>query len=86
EGIVKAFKDAKRDPDGAFQMPAYAAVQVLADSIGAVGEDPNKVADHMHKTGFDTAIGKVDFDAKGDLKDFEFAVFKWDKDGKKTQL
>ncbi len=86
EAIVKAFQDAKRDPDGAFQMPAYAAVQVLADSIGAVGEDPNKVADHMHKTGFDTAIGKVDFDAKGDLKDFEFAVFKWDKDGKKTQL
>ena len=28
ESIVKAFKDAKRDPDGAFQMPAYAAVQI----------------------------------------------------------
>src|SRR5690606_17975023 len=33
EGIVKAFHDAKRDPDGAFQMPAYAAVQILAKSI-----------------------------------------------------
>ncbi|HYG44515.1 MAG TPA: branched-chain amino acid ABC transporter substrate-binding protein [Bordetella sp.] len=86
EGIVKAFHDAKRDPDGAFQMPAYAAVQILAKSIDAVGEDPNKVADYMHKTAFDTAIGKVEYDAKGDLKDFEFAVFKWDKDGKKTQL
>jgi len=86
EGIVKAFRDAKRDPDGAFQMPAYAAVQILAKSIEAVGEDPNKVADYMHKTAFDTAIGKVEYDAKGDLKDFEFAVFKWDKDGKKTQL
>ncbi|AZY49239.1 branched-chain amino acid ABC transporter substrate-binding protein [Bordetella avium] len=86
EGIVKAFKDAKRDPDGAFQMPAYAAVQVLADSINAVGEDPAKVADYMHKSAFDTSIGKVEFDAKGDLKDFEFAVFKWDKNGKKTQL
>ena len=86
EGIVKAFHDAKRDPDGAFQMPAYAAVQILAKSIGAVGEDPAKVADYMHKTSFDTAIGKVEYDAKGDLKDFEFAVFKWDKNGKKTQL
>jgi len=84
--IVKAFRDAKRDPDGAFQMPAYAAVQVLAKSIDAVGEDPAKVADHMHKNSFDTAIGKVEYDVKGDLKDFEFAVFKWDKDGKKTQL
>jgi len=84
--IVKAFHDAKRDPDGAFQMPAYAAVQVLAKSIEAVGEDPVKVADYLHKNSFDTAIGKVEYDAKGDLKDFEFAVFKWDKDGKKTQL
>ncbi|MGE8636815.1 MAG: ABC transporter substrate-binding protein, partial [Achromobacter piechaudii] len=86
ESIVKAFKDAKRDPDGAFQMPAYAAVQILADSINAVGEDPAKVADYMHKTTFNTGIGKVEYDAKGDLKNFEFAVYKWDKDGKKTQL
>ncbi|AZS79756.1 MULTISPECIES: high-affinity branched-chain amino acid ABC transporter substrate-binding protein [Achromobacter] len=86
EGIVKAFKDAKRDPDGAFQMPAYAAVQILADSINAVGEDPAKVADYMHKTAFNTGIGKVEYDAKGDLKNFEFAVYKWDKSGKKTQL
>jgi len=86
ESIVKAFKDAKRDPDGAFQMPAYAAVQILADSINAVGEDPVKVADYMHKTTFNTGIGKVEYDAKGDLKNFEFAVYKWDKDGKKTQL
>lgn len=86
ESIVKAFKDAKRDPDGAFQMPAYAAVQILADSITAVGEDPAKVADYMHKTTFNTGIGKVEYDAKGDLKNFEFAVYKWDKNGKKTQL
>lgn len=86
EGIVQAFKDAKRDPDGAFQMPAYAAVQILAQSIEAVGEDPEKVADYMHSNTFNTGIGKVEYDEKGDLKDFEFAVYKWDKDGKKTQL
>jgi len=86
EAIVKAFRDAKRDPDGAFQMPAYAAVQILAASIRAVGEDPEKVADYMHANSFDTGIGKVEFDAKGDLKDFEFAVFKWDRNGGKMQL
>jgi len=86
ESIVKAFVDAKRDPDGAFQMPAYAAVQILAASIKAVGENPEKVADHMHASTFNTGIGKVEFDAKGDLKDFEFAVYKWAKDGTKTQL
>ncbi|MDR2128790.1 MAG: high-affinity branched-chain amino acid ABC transporter substrate-binding protein [Burkholderiaceae bacterium] len=82
--IVKAFKDAKRDPDGAFQMPAYAAVQILAQSIGAVGEDPAKVASYIHANSFNTGIGKVEYDAKGDLKNFEFAVFKWDKAGNKT--
>jgi len=86
EGVVKAFADAKRDPDGAFQMPAYAAVQLIADGINSVGEDPAKVADYLHKGSFNTAIGKVEYDAKGDLKDFEFAVYKWDKAGKKTQL
>jgi len=86
EAIVKAFRDAKRDPDGAFQMPAYAAVQILAASISAVGEDADKVADYMHANSFDTGIGKVEFDAKGDLKDFEFAVFKWDRNGGKVQL
>jgi len=86
EAIVKAFRDAKRDPDGAFQMPAYAAVQILAASIRAVGEDADKVADYMHANSFDTGIGRVEFDAKGDLKDFEFAVFQWDKNGGKVQL
>ena len=28
----------------------------------------------MHKTTFNTGIGKVEYDAKGDLKNFEFAV------------
>lgn len=84
--IVKAFHNAKRDPDGAFQMPAYAAVELLVAGIKAVGEDPAKVADYLHANSFDTSIGKVEFDAKGDLKDFEFAVYRWDAKGNKEQL
>ncbi|KKW67045.1 leucine ABC transporter substrate-binding protein [Lampropedia cohaerens] len=84
--IVKAFRDANRDPDGAFQMPAYAAVELIVAGIKAVGDDPVKVADYLHANTFDTSIGKVEFDEKGDLKDFEFAVYKWDKAGGKTQL
>jgi len=83
--IVQSFRAARRDPEGAFQMSSYAAVQVLVESIRAVGEDPDKVADYMHTHSFDTAIGKVEFDAKGDLKNFEFAVLKWDAQGNKTQ-
>src|SRR5690554_284605 len=86
EKVLENFKKYKRSPDGAFTLTAYAAVQILVDSINAVGEDPAKVADYMHTNTFNTAIGKVEYDAKGDLKEFEFAVFKWDKAGELEQL
>ncbi|NYT85973.1 high-affinity branched-chain amino acid ABC transporter substrate-binding protein [Pollutimonas harenae] len=86
EKVLENFKKANRSPDGAFTLTAYAAVQILVDSINAVGQDPEKVADYMHSNTFNTAIGKVEYDAKGDLKEFEFAVYKWDKEGKLEQL
>ena len=35
----------------------------------------------MHKHAFETPIGKLDFDEKGDLKSFKFVVYEWHKDG-----
>lgn len=83
--LAKAFADKKRDPNGPFQMPAYAGVQIIADSIAATkSTDPVKVAAHMHKSAFQTPIGKVEYDAKGDLKAFKFVVYEWHKDASKT--
>ena len=82
--IVKAFKDKKRDPSGAFQLTAYAATQVILDSIKAVGDDPAKVADHLHKATFETPLGAISWNKGGDLKAFDFQVFEWHKDGTKT--
>ncbi|MFT3815148.1 MAG: branched-chain amino acid ABC transporter substrate-binding protein [Acidovorax sp.] len=82
--IVKAFKDKKRDPSGAFQITSFTAAQVILDSIKAVGDNPAKVADHLHKATFDTPLGNVAWDKKGDLKSFDFQVFEWHKDGSKT--
>jgi len=86
EAIVAAFRAARRDPVGIHQMSAYAAVQILAASIAAVGDDPTRVADYMHTHDFDTTIGKVAYDAKGDLKNFVFVVLQFDRDGNTTQL
>ena len=86
KGVVDAFKKANRSANGAYQMPAYAALQVLDKSMKAVGADPKKVANYMHAHTFDTVIGKVAFDAKGDLKDFEFVVFELAKDGSRSQV
>ncbi|UBM10066.1 branched-chain amino acid ABC transporter substrate-binding protein [Cupriavidus metallidurans] len=83
--LVKAFADKKRDPNGPFQMPAYAAVKIIGDAItGARSTDPTKVAAYMHKNAFNTPIGKVEYDAKGDLKSFKFVVYTWHKDATKT--
>nr|WP_255569272.1 high-affinity branched-chain amino acid ABC transporter substrate-binding protein [Comamonas sp. NLF-1-9] len=82
--IVKAFKDKKRDPSGAFQLTSYAAAQVIMDSIKAVGDDPTLVAEHMHKSTFQTPLGPTSWKANGDLTAFEFQVFEWHKDGSKT--
>jgi len=82
--VVKAFKDKKRDPSGSFQMASYTAVKVIAESIKAVGNDPAKVAKHLHTASFDTPLGKLAWDAKGDLKAYDFQVFEWHKDGSKT--
>ena len=83
--LVKAFADAKRDANGPFQMPSYAAVEVIANGIaGAKTTDPTKVAAYIHKSAFNTPIGKVEYDAQGDLKAFRFVVFTWHKDATKT--
>ena len=82
--IVKAFQDKKRNASGAFQLTAYAATQALADSIKTVGDDPKKVADHLHKATIDTVIGPISWNKQGDLSAFDFQIFQWHKDGSKT--
>ncbi|WP_454764520.1 branched-chain amino acid ABC transporter substrate-binding protein [Cupriavidus campinensis] len=83
--LVKAFADKKRDANGPFQMPAYAAVKIVADAMaGAKSTDPAKVAAYMHKNAFNTPIGKVEYDERGDLKSFKFVVYTWHKDATKT--
>lgn len=83
--LVKAFEMKNQDPSGPFVMPAYAAVQVMADSMKATGStDSEDVAAYMRKTAFTTPIGDVKFDEKGDLTSFNFVVYNWHADGTKS--
>lgn len=85
KGLVEAFANKNQDPTGPFVMPAYAAVQVMADSMKAIGStDSEEVAAYMHKTAYSTPIGDVKFDEKGDLTSFNFVVYKWHQDGTKS--
>jgi len=85
--LVAAFKANEEDPSGPFVFPAYAAVQIIADGIKLAGEnDPFEVAKALRGNEFDTPTGKLSFDEKGDLKDFNFVVYKWHADATKTAL
>lgn len=85
--LVAAFKAKKQDPRGAFVFPAYAAVQVMADAMTiSKSHDPEKVAQALRSNSFDTPTGVLEFDDKGDLKNFSFVVYEWHADGSKTAL
>jgi branched-chain amino acid transport system substrate-binding protein len=79
--IVKEFKDRGIDPEG-YTLYTYAAFQVWAQAAAKAGSvDPEKVAAAMHKGTWDTVLGPLSFDKKGDITAIGWAVFRWDKDG-----
>jgi len=56
------------DPLGFYLPPyAYAGMQILQQAITKVGSlDQAKIADYIHKTSFDTIVGKITFAANGE--------------------
>jgi len=85
KAIIDSIRAAKKDPTGIFVMPAYTAVQVMAEGIKKAGTtDPAKVAAALRANKFNTPIGNIGFSPKGDVTNFSFAVYKWHKNGSKT--
>jgi branched-chain amino acid transport system substrate-binding protein len=60
-----------------FTLYGYAAVQVIALAIEATGKaDPKAVADYIHSgVSFDTVIGPLSYDEKGDVKRLDFVFY-----------
>ncbi|WP_048306588.1 branched-chain amino acid ABC transporter substrate-binding protein [Halomonas sp. PR-M31] len=84
--LVKAFEAKNQDPSGPFVMPAYSAVYLMAEGMKETeSTDPYEVADYLHENTFDTPIGEVKYDEKGDLEEFNFVVYNWHADGTKTE-
>lgn len=78
KGVVQRFRDADQNPEG-FTLYAYAAVQALAAAAEATGSlDSTRLAEWLRGSNrFDTVVGPVSFDAKGDLAAPAIAWFKW---------
>src|ERR1700710_1081072 len=84
--IVDAFKAKNIDPEG-YTLYTYAAMQVWSQAVAKVGStDPKKVMEAIKAGAWDTVIGKLEFDAKGDIKQIDYVVYKWDAKGNYAEI
>jgi len=78
--VVKAFRDTGYEPEG-YTLYTYGAVQAWAQAAEKAGTaDPKKVIPVLRSAQFDTVLGKVSFDGKGDVTAPGYVWYVW-KDG-----
>src|ERR1700753_820640 len=81
KSIVETFKAKNIDPEG-YTLYTYAAVQVWSQAAKKAGTtDPKKVMAAIKGNAWDTVIGTLEFDSKGDIKQLDYVVYKWDSKG-----
>ena len=75
--IVKAFRDKGIEPEG-YVLYTYAAIQVFAQAAEKAGTtDVDKVIDAMNSGEFDTVLGTLSFDEKGDVTLPGYVFYEW---------
>ncbi|OYU88373.1 MAG: branched chain amino acid ABC transporter substrate-binding protein [Bradyrhizobiaceae bacterium PARB1] len=86
KAIVEKFKAKNIDPEG-YTLYTYAAFQVWSQAAAKAGStDLKKVMDTIKAGEWDTVLGKMAFDAKGDIKAIDYVVYKWDAKGNYAEL
>ncbi len=75
--VRAAFEAAKIVTDG-YTLPSYAAVEVARAAAEVAASSGKPVAEVLAGRDFDTAIGKIRFDTKGDLAENPFRLFRFD--------
>jgi branched-chain amino acid transport system substrate-binding protein len=86
KAIVEKFKAKNIDPEG-YTLYTYAAMQVWTQAVAkAKTTDPKKVMETIKAADWDTVLGKLGFDAKGDIKVIDYVVYKWDAKGNYTEI
>jgi branched-chain amino acid transport system substrate-binding protein len=84
--IVAKFREKGVDPEG-YTLYTYAAFQVWAAAVAKAGTlDPQKVAAAMHAGTWETVLGPLSFNKKGDITAIGWAVYRWDKNGNYDEI
>ena len=79
--VVQEFKAKGIDPEG-YTLYTYAAIQIWAEAANkAKTTDPRKVAAMIHSSTWDTVLGPISYDKKGDNPRHDYVFYKWVKGG-----
>jgi branched-chain amino acid transport system substrate-binding protein len=79
KSIVQRFRAVGYEPEG-YTIHTYAALQVWAQAVEAAGSvDTNAVVGAMRRQQFDTVLGSLSFDDKGDLTEHDYTWYLWRK-------
>jgi branched-chain amino acid transport system substrate-binding protein len=84
--VVKRFKDKGIDPEG-YTLYTYAAMQIWVAAVKkANSTDAKKVAEVVRTGKWDTVLGPISFNAKGDINAVDYVFYRWSKDGKYDEI
>ena len=79
--VVAEFKKAGYDPEG-YTLYTYAAVQIWAAAANeAKTIDGKKVAQRIRSGKWDTVLGPISYDAKGDITTVDYVFYRWNSNG-----
>ncbi len=82
QSFLQKYKEKYQSDEGAYSVYGYDAANVLLTAIAQAGTtDPDKVSAIMKSQPFDTILGKIQFDAKGDVTQSGYVIWTI-KDGK----
>ncbi len=77
KAVVDAFKAKGIDPEG-YVLYSYAAVEIWAKAATKAGTtDAKKVAETLHAGTWDTVLGKISYDKKGDVTVADYVFYIW---------
>lgn len=76
QSIVASFQSDGYEPEG-FTLYSYAALQILSRSIRQVGTDGDKLGEHIKSKGYNTVLGRINFNEKGDPTKSAFVPYRW---------
>ena len=75
--VVERFRAENFEPDS-YTLLSYGAVQVWAQAVEQAGSlEPQAVIASVHSHQFDTVLGRVEFDKKGDLTAQAWIWYAW---------